>query len=55
MKRAFSFLLVVPQMLAKGFVFSLMWAWFVVPVFLLPKLSFADCARSSISFCSGFR
>lgn len=47
MKKAFSFLLTVPQMLAKGFVFSLMWAWFVVPVFLLPKLSFVQ----SVGLC----
>lgn len=39
MKTAIQWALVVPQMLIRGFMFSLMWGWFVVPTFLLPKLS----------------
>lgn len=39
MKKAFQWALVVPSMLIRGFVFSLMWGWFVTATFGLPKLS----------------
>ncbi len=42
MKRAFGFLLFIPQMLMKGWILSLMWAWFVVPTFASTRLSFVQ-------------
>jgi len=32
-------ILLVPMMIYEGFAFSLLWSWFVVPVFKLPELT----------------
>lgn len=42
MKKVFEFVLIVVAAFLKGFIFSKMWLWFVVPTFRMPTLSLAN-------------